>query len=106
MLEPRQAIFYAYHDPIIPLQHEDLVYDRYHPLLLNAAFLGDLSAEDQRILGFGDKTNFQPAYLRPDRPSAIYRTLCASLGVTLRVRGLRDRIMGKLRRTFLRSPKR
>ena len=106
MLEPRQAIFYAYHDPTIPLQQEDLIYDRYHPLLLSAAFLGNLSAEDQRILGFGDKTNFQPAYLRPDRPSAIYQTLCSSLSVTLRVRGLRDRIMGKLRRTLGTSLKR
>jgi hypothetical protein len=105
MLEPRQAIFYAYHDPAIPLQHEDVVYDRYHPLLLNAAFLGDLSAEDQRILGFGDKTNFQPAYLRPDRPSFTYQALCASLGVTLRVRGISERITAKLRRTFQSSAK-
>src|SRR5438128_1813394 len=40
MLEPRQAIFYAYHDASVALQQEDIDYYRYHPLLLNAAFLG------------------------------------------------------------------
>src|SRR6266403_2473085 len=49
MLETRQALFYNYHDPKVPLQQEDLIAYRYHPLLLNAAFLGNLSAEDQRI---------------------------------------------------------
>jgi hypothetical protein len=65
ILEPRQAIFLAYHDPNVPLQQEDIDYYRYHPLLLNAAFLGDLTAEDQRILGFGNKTNYVHAYQRP-----------------------------------------
>jgi ectoine hydroxylase-related dioxygenase (phytanoyl-CoA dioxygenase family) len=31
-------------------QQEDVDYYRYHPMLLNAAFLGNLSEEDQRIL--------------------------------------------------------
>src|SRR5882672_6334614 len=59
MLEPRRAVFYNYHDPDVPLQQEDIDYYRYHPLLLNAAFLGNLSSDDQRILGFGNKTNYQ-----------------------------------------------
>src|SRR6266550_2529590 len=79
ILEPRQAIFFGYHDPKIPLQPDDIDYYRYHPLLLNAAFLGNLSPEDQRILGFGDKTNFQPAFVRSDNPSVSYRAFCASL---------------------------
>jgi hypothetical protein len=33
-------------------------------LLLNAAFLGGLSAEDYRVLAFGDKANYQPGYAR------------------------------------------
>src|SRR3977135_2611829 len=45
MLEPRQAIFYNYHDPRVRLQTEDVNYYRYHPLLLNAAFLSELSSE-------------------------------------------------------------
>jgi len=70
ILEPRQAVFLAYHDPNIPLQQEDLEYYRYHPLQLNAAFLGNLTDEDRRILGFGNKTNFQPGYER--RPRHAY----------------------------------
>src|SRR5437763_785066 len=64
ILEPRQAVFLNYHDPKIPLQREDVEYYRYHPLLLNAAFLGGLSDEDCKILGFGNKTNYQPGYVR------------------------------------------
>ncbi len=75
MLETRQALFYNYHDPKVPLQQEDLIAYRYHPLLLNAAFLGNLSAEDQRILGFGNKTNFVPAFLRQDQPPASTSSL-------------------------------
>jgi hypothetical protein len=75
LLEPREAIFYAYHDPATPLREEDVVSYRYHPLLLNAAFLGNLDEEDQRILGFGDKTNFQPAFQRNDRPPFSYHAM-------------------------------
>ena len=64
MLEPRQAVFLNYHHPDVPLQAEDVAYYRYHPLLLNAAFLGGLSAEDQTILGFGDKTHYQEHFRR------------------------------------------
>jgi hypothetical protein len=67
ILEPRQAVFYNYHEPTVPLQEEDVAYYRYHPLLLQAAFLGGLSVEDARVLGFGDKTNYQPNFTR--RPS-------------------------------------
>jgi hypothetical protein len=64
ILEPRQAVFYNYHDPAVPLQQEDIDYNRYHPLLLNAAFLGGLSAEDCRVLGFGDQTGYHPGFVR------------------------------------------
>jgi hypothetical protein len=67
VLEPRQAIFLNYHDPAIPLQQEDIEYYRYHPLLLNAAFLDNLTMEDQRILGFGDKRNYQHGFVRRRR---------------------------------------
>ena len=100
MLEPRQAIFYAYHDSNVPLQEEDVAYNRYHPLLLNAAFLGNLSPEDQRILGFGDKTNFQPSFVRSDNPSVFYRAFCASLGLALRLQEIRGKITAKWQRTF------
>lgn len=64
ILEPRQAVFLNYHDPRVPLQKEDVDYYRYHPLLLNAAFLGNLTPEDMRILGFGNKTQYQPGHMR------------------------------------------
>ncbi len=67
VLEPRQAVFLNYHDSGIPLQQEDIEYYRYHPLLLNAAFLGNLTPEDQRVLGFGDKRNYQHGFERRRR---------------------------------------
>jgi hypothetical protein len=98
MLEARQAVFYAYHDPSIPLREEDVDYYRYHPLLLNAAFLGDLSEEDRRILGFGNKTNFQPAFERPDGPPFSYRAFCVSHNARIRMLRLRDRALAIINR--------
>jgi hypothetical protein len=98
MLEPRQAIFYNYHDPDVRLQEEDVTYYRYHPLLLNAAFLGDLSAEDQRILGFGNKTNFLPAFERRAKPPMIYRVLSGTFNIQLRLENLFERVSARLKR--------
>ena len=103
ILEPRQAIFYAYHDPDVPIQAADIDYYRYHPLLLNAAFLGDLSDEDRRILGFGNKTNFQPAFERRNQPPFIFEVFQAANGARLRLERLRARIGARWRRTFQRS---
>jgi ectoine hydroxylase-related dioxygenase (phytanoyl-CoA dioxygenase family) len=100
MLEPRQAIFYNYHDSRVRLQTEDVDYYRYHPLLLNAAFLGGLSSEDQRILGFGNKTNFQPAFVRQAQIPRGYHTFGAVFNAQLRVRELRNRITARLKRTL------
>jgi hypothetical protein len=102
MLEPRQAIFLNYHDPRVSLQQEDITYYRYHPLLLNAAFLGNLSSEDQRILGFGNKTNFQPAFDRQTGPPVGYKTFNAAYDAQLCISGLRERISARLRRVFQR----
>lgn len=98
MLEPRQAIFYAYHDPSVRLQQEDVDYYRYHPLLLNAAFLGNLSAEDERVLGFGDKRNYQPAFVRHEKPSLLHRIMSASNEAQTRLQLLRERISARLER--------
>jgi hypothetical protein len=100
MLEPRQAVFYAYHDPTIPLQAEDVDYYRYHPLLLNAGFLGDLSDEDRRILGFGNKTNFQPAFERAGRPPFLFHAFNASVKTQIRMRHLGERLSAGLRRVL------
>ena len=65
MLRPRHAVFLNYHESRVPLQASDVKGNRYHPLLLNSAFLGDLDDEDRRILGFGDKTTLRAGYTRP-----------------------------------------
>jgi hypothetical protein len=100
MLEPREAIFYNYHDPRVRLQAEDVNYYRYHPLLLNAAFLGGLSSEDQRILGFGNKTNFQPCFERQAQTPLAYNAFSAVFNWQLVARELRDRVASRLKRTF------
>ena len=85
VLEPRQAVFLNYHDPAIPLQQEDIEYYRYHPLALNAAFLGDLTLEDQRILGFGDKRNYQHGFERRRRHSILESLNRSLMEATLHV---------------------
>ena len=96
MLERRHAVFFNYHDPNVRLQEGDRKFYRYHPLLLNAAFLGDLSADDQKLLGFGNKTNFIPGYVRPAKPPLLYNVFVTTLNLQLRAKSLRERIAAKL----------
>lgn len=96
MLERRHAVFFNYHDPQVRLQEDDRKFYRYHPLLLNAAFLGDLSADDQKLLGFGNKSNFIPAYVRPAKPPLLYNVFVATLNLQLHARNLRERFAAKL----------
>jgi hypothetical protein len=96
ILEPRQAVFYGYHDPAVPLQAEDVAYNRYHPLRLNAAFLGGLDDEDRRILGFGDKTNHLPCHQRQTEHPGFHGLICWAYDVKLLLRQYRQRVAGKL----------
>jgi Phytanoyl-CoA dioxygenase (PhyH) len=98
ILEPRQACFYCYHDPGIPLQTEDVEYYRYHPLLLNAAFLGNLDAEDMRILGFGNKTNYVPGFARQPSHPWFQSVMQTAYGCKLFFGEWGRRITGKLKR--------
>jgi hypothetical protein len=100
MLEPRQAIFYNYHDPQVRLQKEDVEFYRYHPLLLNASFLGGLSADDQRILGFGNKTNYIPAWERPAEHSLFQNMFQNAFSAKLWAAKYKERIAARLRKTF------
>lgn len=97
MLEERHAIFYNYHDPTVPLQQEDVEYYRYHPLALNAAFLGGLSAEDQRILGFGRKTHFQHAFERVPKHMLLQKLSHGFFLGKLLILDLPERIKSPLR---------
>ena len=98
MLEPRRAIFFNYHDPNVRLQAADREFHRYHPLLLNAGFLGNLSMDDQRMLGFGNQANFIPAYTRPAQPPLLYKVYVATLNMQLHAKSLRERIAARLSR--------
>ena len=98
ILEPRHAVFYNYHDPAVPLQEEDITGGRYHPLLLNAAFLGGLTAEDQFILGFGNKTHFHPDFRRRPRHESLQRWQNSILRNKLIAEEISQRIGLRLRR--------
>jgi hypothetical protein len=98
ILEDREAVFYAYHDPSVPLQAEDVAYHRYHPLLLNAAFLGNLSEQDRRILGFGDKSHYVHAFRHAERFVWLQRAFGVALGARLRA----DEFLGRVRARLAR----
>jgi hypothetical protein len=90
ILQLRHALFYCYHDPAIPLQAEDVAYNRYHPLHLNAAFLGNLSAEDQRVLGFGDQRQFVRGYQRTSEHAWLHSAFAACLEASIWMKQLAE----------------
>lgn len=98
MLEPRYAVFLNYHNPFVPLQKEDIDYYRYHPLLLNAAFLGNLSSEHRRILGFGNKKNYVHAFVRKQRYPRWHAIFQALSNAQLRLDSFTERVRTRLRR--------
>lgn len=98
ILERRHAVFLNYHDPSVPLQDEDVRYYRYHPLLLNAAFLGNLDEEDHRILGFGNKTNYVRAFERQPNHEGFQKAASALYSGKLRLDKFKNRVLNKLRR--------
>jgi len=100
ILQERQAVFFNYHDPNVPLQAEDVEYYRYHPLLLNAAFLGGLSEEDCTILGFGNKTNYCPCFERQTSHKGFHRLMSRAFAAKLVTGEYRLRAWGKLKRIF------
>lgn len=103
MLHERLAIFYNYHDPSVPIQKEDVEYYRYHPLILNAAFLGDLTEEDRRILGFGNKTNHIPAFERAPGHEGFQNVMRSVFNAKLRTQRFTGRVRGKLQRMLSRN---
>ena len=104
ILDRRHAVFLNYHEPSIPLQAEDVAYYRSHPLLLNAAYLGGLTAEDYRILGFGDKTNYVPAFDRAPRHTGLQAAMHLAYDLKLGFDDLRDRVAARLARVIDRRP--
>lgn len=103
ILEARYAVFFNYHDASVPLSREDIDNYRYHPLVLNAAFLGHLSEEDRRILGFGNKQNYTRNFVRHSRHSRFQKVFQQSFDTKLLLDNLRDRVRDRLAR-FRRRP--
>jgi hypothetical protein len=98
ILEERVACFFNYHDPNVPLQGEDVEYYRYHPLLLNAAFLGGLSEADERMLGFGNKTNLVPHFARLSSHSGFHALTSLVYRAKVTTGEYHSRIVGKLKK--------
>jgi hypothetical protein len=103
ILEERLAVFYNYHDPRVHLAKEALDYYRYHPLLLNAAFLGNLSPEAQRILGFGDKTRYKPAFLRTTNYKKLYKAFDLAFDACISFDDFRERAVERWNRMLRRK---
>ncbi len=107
ILEPRNAIFLNYHDPRIKVRYSDSDRSyRYHPLILNAAFLGGLSDEDQRILGFGERSQLRLAYSRPSQFRRMQRLNERLQAANVIWQDFAERCVGKLQRTVQRWKRR
>ncbi len=98
ILEPRRAVFYNYHDRDVPVQREDVTAYRYHPLILNAAYLGDLTPEQYRVLGFGHKGRLQPDFVKSPRHPWLHAAITQTNTLALSIDGIVDRVTDKLGR--------
>jgi hypothetical protein len=103
ILEEREAVFYNYHDPRVKLQSEAEDYYRYHPLILNAAFLGNLTEEDERILGFGNKLRYRPQPARQNAHPRLHNAISHGYRLTLRIADLQERVRARLQRLKTRN---
>jgi Phytanoyl-CoA dioxygenase (PhyH) len=103
ILDEREAVFYNYHDPTVKLQNEAEDYYRYHPLILNAAFLGNLTKEDARILGLGNKVRYQPLPAPRDAHPRLHKVISNAYWLTLSVEDLHERLRSRLLRLIGRN---
>ncbi len=106
VLEPRDVMFFNFHDPAIPLQDVDVQNGRYQPIALNAGFLpAEMSAADARILGFGRALG-APAHQgvigRPSqvRYPVLHNTVAGMLALRLEIQEL-QRLAREVRRAML-----
>jgi hypothetical protein len=100
ILDPRLAVFYNYHDPRVALAQEAVDYYRYHPLILNAAFLGDLSPEAQRVLGFGNKIRYKPAFRRTTQHKTLHKVFSKTFAATIWLDDVTERTGERVKRIF------
>ncbi len=88
VLEPRDVMFFNYHDPSVKLQDIDAKSGRYQPIALNAGFLPEtISAADARMLGFGRKLQGPAHEGVIGRPQTVrYPLLHKAVGAALAAR--------------------
>lgn len=97
VLKPRNVLFLNFHDPAVRIQPLDVEHGRYRPLLLNAAFLPEMDADDRRILGFGARKG-RPVrdcvVGRADRRRypALHGAVAATLAARLEVQELQRQV--------------
>lgn len=106
VLEPRNVMFFNYHDPAVPLQDEDANAGRYRPIALNAGFLPEtLTPEQSRLLGFGQALH-RPAHegvigrANVRRYPLLHDGVAAALAVRLEAQEV-NRTLRQLRRAVL-----
>jgi hypothetical protein len=105
-LTPRRVVMFNYHDPSVPLQELDVRQGRYAPLHLNAAFLGGLTPEQHRVLGFGNQSTYRRGFRPERRYPATHATFQAWFAARLRMQEAtstcREAWHGVLRRLGIR----
>ena len=101
----RHAVFYNYHDPSVPLQKEDVDYYRYHPLLLNAAFLGRALRRGPPRPRVRQQDELPPRLRAPAAAHRVPGPDAAGLRREApRRAGLQERVAGKLSRAAPAGP--
>lgn len=104
ILTSRDAVFFVYHDPQVPLQPEDIKVNRYHPARISVEALMGLSAVQLAVLGLGRQElvdaqwAYQPKHPRLERVTeAVFDAYmwAEHLVVTgqYAVRGMKQRLM-------------
>ena len=72
-------------------------------MLLNAAFLGNLTEEDKRVLGFGDKRSYQENHVRKTGHRTYHAAVQQFFDLKLRWEEFRGRVAARLDRLLGRG---
>lgn len=90
VLKKRWVVMYNYHDPAIRVGNEHLVFGRYRPLFLNAAFVGGLTGEEQRVLGMGRVTNMPSVQPTAQRFQGMHRLMHRAMRAYLELQDVKS----------------
>ncbi len=72
-------------------------------MILNAAFLGGTDEEDRRVLGFGNKQNYVPAFERVPASKGLQSLFRTAFYVSMQANQLASRVRARLKRTLGRT---